>query len=104
MPIPNWVVLLFIAHGFSKLEALNPARCARYSGAALSSTSRSRFPLRQLRLALEDLVRRPQPFQQSEITDLSCAIIARLVRVREKLRHCTSHPWCFAFQSEPWPR
>ena len=30
-------------------------------------------------------MRRPQPFQQSEITDLSFAIIARLVRVKEKL-------------------
>ena len=84
MPIPNWVVLLFIAHGFSKPEALNPARCARYSGAAFPSTfakqislaSKHSVPGPSLSLALEDLVRWPQPFQQSEITDLSCAIIA----------------------------
>lgn len=74
------------------LWMLDPARSAKHSGAAFPSTLRGFVAEKPsvagalLPLALEDLVRRPQPLQlqQSEVTGLPCAMIARHGRVREK--------------------
>ena len=55
-------------------------------------------------MALEDLVRRPQPLQQNEVTDLSCATIARPGRVREKYVPLREPFMMFASESESWPR
>ena len=49
-------------------------------------------------------MRRPQPLQQNEVTDLSCSMITRLGWAREKYVPLRESSKMFAPKSESWPR
>ena len=91
MPTNNWVALLSIAHRFKFTDAESRARREVFLCTPpldhvrrLSLAEKHSVPICFIIPALNDLVRRPQPLQTDELTDLSRDMISRLGIAREK--------------------
>ena len=105
MPIGNWAALLSIAHRFKFTDAESRARREVFvcippldPVKQVSLAEKHSVPTYFIIPALQDLVRRPQPLRQDELTDLSREMISRLGIAREKyVRESQS-----MFATEPW--
>jgi hypothetical protein len=105
MSILNWVALLSTAHRFKFTDAESRARREVFQrGHSLDPVKRlflaekHTVPISFIIPALEELVRRPQPLQKTELSNLSREMIARLCTARERYVRESSK----IFASEPW--
>ncbi len=105
MAIGKWVALLAIAHRFRFTEAEFRAQREVFERSIsldpvtrISLAEKHSVPTSFIVPALEDLIRRPEPLLEREISNLSGEMVARLGVAREKYLRQSSK----LFTSETW--
>jgi hypothetical protein len=105
MPISNWVALLSIAHRFKFTDAESRARREVFQRSPpldpvdqIFLVEKHSVPISFIIPALQDVVRRSQPLEKKELSNLSREMISRLWTareeyVREASKICASERW-----------